>query len=151
MACLGRQSQARTTSELKRRLYSRICHGPAGDRTVTLQCPIKNHLGRKDTRSGGRRERESRREGRREQSLREAIAGVPLRVVTVEDILVGWTAALFAGRRQRAGLGRSVDCVGYLPAWRRADDSGCPEDAEEGNDVTHAPQSVCTRHKHERS
>jgi len=34
---------------------------------------------------------------------------------------------------------------------RRADDSGCPEDAEEGNVVAHAPQSTCTRRRHERS
>jgi hypothetical protein len=76
---------------------------------------------------------------------------VPSRVVTVESILVCWTAALFAGRRQRVNLGRSVGCVGYLPACRRADDSGCSKDAEEGNDVKHAPQSVCARRKHERS
>jgi len=36
------------------------------------------------------------------------------------------------------------------PSWasphvgRRADDSGCPKDAEEGNVVAHAPPSVCT-------
>jgi len=34
---------------------------------------------------------------------------------------------------------------------RRAGDSGCPKDAEEGNAVAYAPQSVCTRRKHERS
>jgi hypothetical protein len=76
---------------------------------------------------------------------------VPSRVVTVESILVCWTAALFAGRRQRVNLGRSAGCVGYLPACWRADDSGCSKDAEEGNDVKHAPQSVCARRKHERS
>ena len=71
--------------------------------------------------------------------------------MAVEGILVCWTAALFAGRRHRVSLGRSVARVGYLPAWRRADDSGCSKDAEEGNAVTHTPQSVCTRRKHERS
>jgi hypothetical protein len=34
---------------------------------------------------------------------------------------------------------------------RRADDSGCPEGAEEGNAVAHAPQSTCTRRRHEKS
>jgi hypothetical protein len=34
---------------------------------------------------------------------------------------------------------------------RRADDSGCPEGAEEGNAVAHAPQSACTRRRHEKS
>jgi hypothetical protein len=48
-------------------------------------------------------------------------------------------------------LGRSVGCAGYLPTWRRADDSGCSKEAVEGNDVKHAPQSVCARRKHERS
>jgi hypothetical protein len=71
--------------------------------------------------------------------------------VAVESILVCWTAALFAGRRQRVDLGRSVGCAGYLPTWRRADDSGCSKEAVEGNDVKHAPQSVCARRKHERS
>jgi hypothetical protein len=89
-------------------------HGHAGDRTVTSQCPIKNTLpilGRKC----GRRERESRREGRREQSLRDRHQNPP-RVVMVEGILVFWKAALFAGRRRNEGLGRSAGRSGYLPA-----------------------------------
>jgi hypothetical protein len=32
----------------------------------------------------------------------------PSRVVAVEDILVFWKVALFAGRRRNEGLGRSV-------------------------------------------
>jgi len=119
-----------------------------GDHTVTLQCPIKSTVSKVET-TCGRRERESRREGRREQSLREMI---PSRVVAVKDILVFWKAAPFAGRRRNEDLGRSgkkprvspeVDC--------RADDSGCPEDAEEGNAVGMRAQSVCTRRRHERS
>jgi len=88
-----------------------VAHGPAGDRTVTLQCPSEtlSPLGEKC----GRRERESRREGRREQSLRE---NIPSRVVAVKGILVFWKAALFAGRRRNEGLGRSVDRSGYPPA-----------------------------------
>jgi hypothetical protein len=42
----------------------------AGDRPVTSQCPSKKHGPLRRTKCG-RRERESRREGRREQSLRE--------------------------------------------------------------------------------
>jgi hypothetical protein len=41
--------------------------------------------------------------------------------------------------------------VGFLPRRSRADDSGCPKDAEEGNVVAHAPQSSCNRRRHERS
>lgn len=66
--------------------------------------PIKTtlpNLGKK----WGRRERESRRGGRRERSLREK---TPPRVVTVKGIPVFWKAALFAGRRWNGGLGRSV-------------------------------------------
>jgi hypothetical protein len=100
---------------------------------VTLQCPSKAPfpLGKRC----GRRERESRRKGRREQSLRET----PLRVVAVEGILVFWKAAPFAGRRRNEGLGRSVGPLRVSSRdGRRADDSGCPEDAEEGNVVAHA-------------
>jgi hypothetical protein len=74
--------------------------------------PIKNTLptlGKKC----GRRERESRREGRREQSLRAR--NHPSRVVTVKGILVFWKAALFAGRRRNEGLGRSVSEWRYPP------------------------------------
>jgi len=72
-------------------------------------------------------------------------AMTPSRVVAVEGILVAWKAALFAGRRRNGGLGRSV--VPQRVSSRgggRADDSGCPKGAEEGNVVAHALQSVCT-------
>jgi len=42
-------------------------------------------------------------------------ANTPSRVVAVEGILVVWKAALFAGRRRKEGLGRSVVCSGYPP------------------------------------
>jgi hypothetical protein len=69
---------------------------------------------------------------------------IPPRVVTVEDIPVFWKAALFAGRRRNEGLGRSVAFTGILRGSWRADDSGCPKDAEKGNVVgmrhkAHAP------------
>jgi hypothetical protein len=82
----------------------------------------------------GRRERESRSEGRREQSLRVRTGSFVF--VTVEGILAFWKAALFAGCRQNEGLGRSAAVPWVSPQGRgRADDSGCPEDAEEGNVV----------------
>jgi hypothetical protein len=52
---------------------------------------------------GGVSERAGVRAGRSNPS-----AMTPSRVVTVEGILVLWKAALFAGRRQNEGLGRSV-------------------------------------------
>jgi hypothetical protein len=67
--------------------------------------------------------------------------------VAVKGILVFWKAALFAGRRRKAGLGRSVGNTGILPALRRTDDSGCPKDAEEGNVVgmRHKAHALYTR------
>jgi hypothetical protein len=62
----------------------------------------------------GRRERESRREGRREQSLRAK--SNPSRGVAVKGILVFWKALPFAGCRRNEGLGRSVPFRGYPPA-----------------------------------
>jgi hypothetical protein len=77
---------------------------------------------------------------------------IPSRGVTVKGILVFWKAAPFAGRRRNEGLGRSA-IVSWVSSrgTMRADDSGCPEDAEEGNVRQHAPQSARTRRRHERS
>jgi hypothetical protein len=64
------------------------------------------------------------------------LATSPSRDVTVKGILVFWKSVLFAGPRRNEGLGRSAGFRGYLPAGDgRADDSGCPKDAEEGNVV----------------
>jgi hypothetical protein len=54
--------------------------------------------------------------------------------VAVKGILVFWKATPFAGRRRNEGLGRSA-IVSWVSSrgTKRADDSGCPEDAEEGN------------------
>jgi hypothetical protein len=57
----------------------------------------------------------------------------------VKGIPVVGKASLFAGRRQNEDLGRSVFSRGFLPRGQRAGDSGCPEDAEEGNAVAHTP------------
>jgi len=64
----------------------------------------------------GRRERESRREGRRDPSLRES----PSRVVTVKGIPVLGKAAFFAERRRNADLGRSVVLSRVSPRGRAA-------------------------------
>jgi hypothetical protein len=77
---------------------------------------------------------------------------IPSRVVAVKGIPVFWKAALFAGRRRNEDLGRSVSKQRLsTAARRRADDSGCPKVAEEGNDVRMRAQSVCARGRHERS
>jgi hypothetical protein len=56
--------------------------------------------------------------------------------VTVEGIPVFRKVALFAGRHRNEGLGRLVSMVsGSSAASERAGDSGCPEEAEEGNAV----------------
>jgi len=58
---------------------------------------------------------------------------------------------LFAGRRRNEGLGRSVRSLRFLRSEGRADDSGCPKDAEEGNVVSMRASSVCTPRGHEKS
>jgi len=84
----------------------------AGDRLRALQCPIKNTVPNLGTKCG-RRERESRHEGRRERSLRDRNSFVS---VTVKVIPVFRKAALFAGCRWNEDLGRSVHSGGYPPA-----------------------------------
>jgi hypothetical protein len=72
--------------------------------------------------------------------------------VTVKDIPAFRKAAPFAGRRWNEGLGRSVwSAAVSSAAGERADDSGCPKDAEEGNAVGMRASSVCTQRRHERS
>jgi hypothetical protein len=111
--------------------------------------PIKSTVPTLGTKCG-RRERESRREGRREQSLRGK--SIPSRVVTVKGILIIWKAAPFAGCCRNEGLGRSVIQVAVSPAtsWR-ADDSECPKDAEEGNVVSMRHKAYAPDARHERS
>jgi len=137
------------SNESQRRLHSReLSTDQAGDRTVALAMPIRKHGPFGET--CGRRERESRREGRREQSLRANTN--PSRVVTVKGIPVFRKAALFAGRCQNEGLGRSVSRWRYPPQPASAPmTADVQKVAEEGNVRQHAPQSVCTRRRHERS
>jgi len=101
----------------------------AGDRTVTLAMLDKSTLpgnGRKC----GRRERESRREGRREQSLRAQFLRVSWRQKT----------SRFLGRRHasRCVVGKEA-LVGSLSVSaassagiERAGDSGCPKGSQGG-------------------
>jgi hypothetical protein len=98
----------------------------------------------------GRRERESRREGQREQSL--CANQNPSRVVTVKGIPVFRKAVLFAGHCRNEDLGRSVSRWRYPPLHANAPmTADVQKVAEEGNVRQHAPQSVCTRRRHERS
>jgi hypothetical protein len=53
----------------------------------------------------------------------------------VQGILIFGKVAAFAGRRRNAGLGRPGSSWRFLLYGRRADDSGCPSVAEEGNAV----------------
>ena len=113
MACLGRQSQARNSSESKRRsALSKHVHGPAGDRTVTLAMPIKNTLPAWGKSVGGVSERAGVKAGGSNPFARHTI---PSRVVTVKGILAFWKAALFAECRRNEGLGRSVSELRYPP------------------------------------
>jgi len=115
----------------KRCSYSQA-HGLAGDRTVTLQCPSKTRLRTTGDRAGGV-------SGRAGASARRITSSAISRVATVKGIPVVGKASLFAGRRRNEDLGRSVFSRGFLPRGQRAGDSGCPEDAEEGNAVAHTP------------
>jgi hypothetical protein len=78
----------------------------------------------------GRREREVEPSYGAEQSVRRT------RIATVEGILVFGMAIPFAGYGRSAGLGRSDASLGFLPSGSRAGDSGCPEEAKEGNVVS---------------
>jgi hypothetical protein len=118
-----------------------------GDHTGTLAMPNKSTVPNLGTKCG-RRERESRREGRREQSLRGK--SIPSRVVAVKDIPIFWKAVPFAGCCRNEGLGRSIIQVAVSPAtsWC-ADDSECPKDAEEGNVVSMRHKAYAPNARHE--
>jgi hypothetical protein len=90
--------------------------------------PIKTHSPL--TGRCGRREREVDAGYGAEQSVLSA------RIAAVEGTLVFGMAIPFAGCGWNAGLGRSDGSLGVLPSGSRADDSGCPEEAKEGNVVS---------------
>jgi hypothetical protein len=99
----------------------------------------------------GRRERESRREGAGGAILRrqELLNRVPSRVVAAKGIPVFSKAARFAVRRWNGGLGRLViGTSGSSAGIERAGDSGCPKEAQEGNDVVLRHISVGTGRRH---
>jgi hypothetical protein len=90
----------------------------------------------------GRRERESRREGRREQSLRETHSFACRGGLRHPDFQEG--GSLRGASSERRSWSVRFEGGGSSAANERADDSGCPEVAEEGNAVgmrhkAHAP------------
>jgi hypothetical protein len=109
-----------------------VSHGTAGDRLRGLAMPNQNtvpNLGKKC----GRRERESRREGRRESKpfARDSFAcrGGERHPDLLEDGALRGASLERGSRsvRQRVAVSSAAN--------RRAGDSGCPEVAEEGNVV----------------
>jgi hypothetical protein len=113
---------------------------------VTLQCPSKA-LAPPGTQCG-RRERESRREGRGDPSPRASS-------FTCRDgerhpaSREGGALRGAPSKREARSVRRSVP--GIHPRRRRADDSGCPKAAEEGNVVALALRKRRHRRTHERS
>lgn len=88
----------------------------------------------------GRRERA----GRRDAGAAVFRSSRSIAYATVKGIPTFGTPALFAELRKNEGLGRSVThASGSSRAGGRADDSGCPKGAEEGN-VSACARSVCT-------
>lgn len=104
----------------------------AGDRVVVLARPVKAPFPNRG-KTCGRRERGTERgtvDAERSSSAR--LRGSQ----TVEGIPVHGKTAPFAGRRRSVGLGRSGAWQRVSsPAGVRTGDSGCPEGAEDGNDV----------------
>jgi len=117
-------------------------HGLAGDRTVTSQCPSRNTVPRLGKKCG-RRERESRREGRREQSLRVRHHSFACRDGERHPGFLEGGSLRGASLERRPRSVRRPQRVSSR-GGSRADDSGCPKVAEEGNAVSmrhqaHAP------------
>jgi hypothetical protein len=105
-----------------------------------LQCPSKARSHSRG-KTCGRREREA-----------DAEAGGAILpsfcIATVEGTQVVRMAPPFAGRRRSEGLGRSDSSKGVSsPLDGRADDSGCPLVAEEGNVVGMRVKGACTHRK----
>jgi hypothetical protein len=67
----------------------------------------------------------------------------PSRVVAVKGILVCWKAALFAGLRRNAGLGRSVVSHGYPP-----EGAGAPMTADVRRTPRRGTPSACATYAH---
>ena len=106
--------------------------GIAGDRTLVLARPVKALSPAWGKSVGGVSEGPTRRIRSAEQSDgRTPDAGA-----TVEGIPVHGMALTFAGQRRNVDLGsvRRRERVSS-PLGERTGDSGCPEGAEEGNDV----------------
>jgi len=106
--------------------------GIAGDRTLALAMPVKALSPAWGKSVGGVSEGPTREIRVAEQSEHERST----RFATVEGIPVCGMALTFAGQRRNVDLGsvRRRERVSS-PLDERTGDNGCPEEAEEGNDV----------------
>jgi hypothetical protein len=148
LTCLGRQSQARQVKrESKRRLYSRD-HGLVGDHHRDLAMPLENTVHKLCGQSvGGVSERAGVKAGGSNPFAYDSFTcrGGERHPGRLEGGALRGASSERGPRSVRRTLRVSPR------SGRRADDSGCPEGAEEGNAVAHAPQSTCTRRRHEKS
>jgi hypothetical protein len=116
---------------------------------VTLQCPSRARAPGNESECG-RRERESRRGGRREQSLRDRHESSTWRDGERHPgPLEGGTLRGVSSERGPRSVRRLLRVSSRGSG--RADDSGCPEGAEEGNAVSMRDLCACTHRRHERS
>jgi hypothetical protein len=141
---LGRQSQARKFQRVKEAPVLSNCHGPAGDRTVTSQCPSKTLSPSRGQSVGGVSERAgAKAEGSNPFARTNSFAcrGGERH----PDLLEG--GALRGATSERGSWSVRSRVVVSPTASRCADDRGCPKGAEEGNVVSmrhkaHAPREA---------
>jgi len=141
---LGRQSQARKFQQVKKAPVLSSCHGSAGDRTVTSQCPSRTLSPTWGQSVGGVSERAGAKAGGSNPFARTnsfACRGGERH----PDLLEG--AALRGVTSERGSWSVRSRVVVSPTASRCADDRGCPKGAEEGNVVSmrhkaHAPRDA---------
>jgi len=99
---LGSSVPGTNINEPKKASVLSNCHGLAGDRTVTLQCPSTTLSPPWGKSVGGVSEGTGVKAGGSDPFASS------FTLVTVKGIPVFWKAALFAGRRWNEDLGRSA-------------------------------------------